>query len=107
VINYSFLDRLEWATTEANPRRPATGHDAGQTGWKLHAVHDLTKSVRDNKTVRLYGRALCGLYPRFGWGLDMFVEDRCKRCEHRVKLLTAKRLRCQTGTESPRSPTHP
>ena len=27
-----------WLTTAPNPRSPATGHNAGQRGWKLHAV---------------------------------------------------------------------
>lgn len=30
-------------------------------------------------------RALCGLWPRYGWGLDLFIEERCKRCSAKEK----------------------
>jgi len=65
-----------WLTTEPNPRSAATGHDAGQRGWRLHAVHTDATTF---KAVR-YTAALCGLQPAHGWGLDMFIEDKCKRC---------------------------
>jgi hypothetical protein len=26
-------------------------------------------------------QALCGLRPRHGWGMDLFIEDVCSRCE--------------------------
>lgn len=67
---------LQWLTTNPNPRSPATGHDAGQRGWKLHAVE-----ADDREIMPLKGRrAACGLIPPHGWGLDLFIEDRCKRC---------------------------
>ncbi len=60
---------IHWVTTAPNPRSPATGHDAGQRGWRLHAIEapaDAKFSVVKRKT------ALCGLTPRHGWDIDMF-----------------------------------
>jgi hypothetical protein len=69
--------RVEWLTTAPNPRSPATGVDAGQRGCALHAV----ETTGRERLSKLRGRrAACGLLPRHGWGLDMFVDDRCKRC---------------------------
>lgn len=68
---------IQWLTTAPNPRTPATGFDAGQRGWKLHAV------IADDKAKfgEIAGeRALCGLLPSHGWGLDLFIEDKCSRC---------------------------
>lgn len=69
---------FQWLTTSPNPRSPATGVDAGQRGWRLHAVQAETTD-----TFMSIGRAVaaCGLRPRHGWSLDMFITDRCKRCE--------------------------
>ena len=72
---------IQWLTTSPNPRSAATGHDAGQRGWRLHAV----EADENQKFTEIRGRrALCGVLPRHGWGLDMFVEDRCKRCAAKV-----------------------
>lgn len=54
----------QWLTTEPNPLTPATGPDAGQRGWRLHAVRaDDSESF---KAIRRR-RAACGLLPRHGW----------------------------------------
>jgi hypothetical protein len=68
---------VQWLTTAPNPRLPMTGYDAGQRGWKLHAVLAL-----DSETFQDLGRAtaLCGLRPSHGWDLDMFIQSRCIRC---------------------------
>lgn len=70
-------DKYRWLTTLPNPRRPATGHDAGVTGWKLHAVE---ASETDKFTDLGRMTALCGLRPRHGWSLDLFIEDECQKC---------------------------
>jgi hypothetical protein len=68
---------IHWVTTAPNPRSPATGHDAGQRGWRLHAV----EAPADAKFIDIkFASAACGLRPRHGWDLDMFIEDRCIRC---------------------------
>ncbi len=68
----------QWLTTEPNPRSPATGFDAGQRGWKMHYV----AGVGNEDTLPIKGkRAACGLRPRHGFSLDLFIEDKCQRCE--------------------------
>ena len=67
-----------WMTTLPNPRHPGTGFDAGQRGWRLHAV-----LMTPGEDYIQYKRrpALCGVWPRHGWGLDLFIEDECIRCQ--------------------------
>lgn len=74
---------IHWLTTQANPNRPATGFDAGQTGWRLHAL-DVTDDALFSEIRRT--RSICGLMPRHGWSLDLFIDRKCERCE---KKLTA------------------
>lgn len=69
----------EWVTTATNPRTPSTGHDAGVTGWKLHAIPNRT--LDEDCAAFKRRRALCGLMPRHGWGLDLFIDDKCARCQ--------------------------
>jgi hypothetical protein len=75
---------IHMLTTAPNPRHPGTGWDAGQRGWRLHAVewteadneyHARTGFTRSRKP------ALCGCVPAHGWGLDLFIEDECQRCD--------------------------
>lgn len=72
---------LQWLTTAPNPRSPATGYDAGQRGWKLHAVELINNSFKQSR----YQQSLCGLLPAHGWSLDMFIEDKCTRCKRIIK----------------------
>ena len=72
--------KYEWLTTQPNPRSPATGYDAGQRGWKLHLV-----DVEGEHTPS----AVCGLRPRHGWGLDMFINDKCERCVKAWRNITS------------------
>jgi hypothetical protein len=72
---------VKWLTTAPNPRSPATGVDAGQRGWKLHAVDTPLNSFREIGKMQ----ALCGCRPAHGWSLDMFIEDKCERCLAKVK----------------------
>lgn len=74
---------LKWFTTTPNPRSRATGHDAGQRGWRLHAV----KTSSDSFEVVRRKPAICGLRPAFGWGLDLFIDDKCQRCLAKERVL--------------------
>jgi hypothetical protein len=66
-----------WLTTAPNPRRPQLGPDAGQRGWSLHAVEGATEErLRDLR----FRPAACGLRPAHGWGVDHYIEDKCRRC---------------------------
>ena len=78
--------KVHWLTTAPNPRAPAAGYDAGQRGWRLHAV-----VADDSQAFKELGRganvapSACGLRPRHGWSLDLFIEDKCARCLRKVK----------------------
>ena len=80
----------QWLTTAPNPRSRATGHDAGQRGWKLHAVAaQPTMSLREVR----FRPALCGLRARHGWGVDGFIDEKCVRCTAKLKLLDSEPAR--------------
>lgn len=82
--------RIEWLTTAPNPRVPAYGFDAGQRGWKLHAVEMGNDTISYKVTFAdvKWTRALCGLLPSHGWGLDLFIEDKCERCAKAASRLS-------------------
>lgn len=84
------MSEYSWLTTQPNPRSPATGHDAGQRGWKLHAIAESGGSTFAEVRNR---RAKCGLLPRHGWGLDLFIEDRCARCEQAIAATERRAVR--------------
>lgn len=71
---------VQWLTTAPNPRYLDRTHgaDQGQRGWRLHAIEAgagaLLAEVR-------YKSAFCGLLPGTGWGLDLFIDQKCARCE--------------------------
>jgi hypothetical protein len=71
------LAAFQWLTTSPNPRVADTGFDAGQRGWRLHAV----KATKSQTFAQVNGySAACGLRPPHGWGMDLFIERRCSRC---------------------------
>jgi hypothetical protein len=69
---------FQWLVTAPNPRHPGTGVDAGQRGWKLHAI---TLKRGENYEEWKRRTALCGTWPRHGWGGDLFIENECVRCQ--------------------------
>ena len=79
------MTTVQWVTTEPNPHSLATGFDAGQRGWKLHAVE--AEPTATFNSIRNKA-ALCGLRPKHGWGLDMFIMDECKRCAKKMNRTT-------------------
>lgn len=66
-----------WRSTSPNPRVISNSADAGQRGWRLHAIEarDGEKHVDYNKRI-----ALCGLRPSHGWGVDLFIDRNCAKC---------------------------
>lgn len=73
-----------WLTTAPHPRARDTGFDAGQRGWRRHyvphtEVWPLSGAHR--------GKALCGLRPSWGWSSDLFIEQRCSRCEAKLAMM--------------------
>lgn len=69
-----------WFTTAPNPRSPDTGWDAGQRGWRLHAV-PMDDSVDDPYKSIDITSALCGMWARHGWGVDLLIDTECARCQ--------------------------
>lgn len=57
------------------------GADAGQRGWRVHAVQAEDTETFDQIRHR---RALCGLRARYGWTMDLFIVDHCTRCEKAI-----------------------
>lgn len=78
-----------WVTTAPNPATPATGFDAGQKGWRLHAVPGFESETFEQISGR---RSACGVLPSHGWSLDLFIEEKCARCVRRLLRLKAGRL---------------
>jgi hypothetical protein len=81
----SELRTFEWRTTCPSGKSHTHGADDGQTGWRLHLV-DLSKQRQEKRYTRwgpeqfVRGPALCGMTPRMGWGLDLFIDAPCERC---------------------------
>lgn len=75
----------QWLNCETDPDKPSTGFDAGRTAWKFHAVECATNASFKELRLRRIGSA-CGLIPRYGWTLDLFMEEndsvagKCMRC---------------------------
>jgi len=57
------------------------GIDGGQRGWRTHAVRGNLKT-RFSEIRK--ARSACGLQPRHGWGMDLWVERRCVKCERKM-----------------------
>ena len=68
------MAEYQWLTTAPNPRVRATGFDAGQRGWKLHAVKATPET--ELKAVR-FEPAACGLTAAHGWDLDLYIDQPC------------------------------
>lgn len=68
---------IGWFTTAPHPWKKAHTHgaDQGQVGWRLHAV-----PVTEEGNPEKRGKALCGTWPRHGWGMDLFIDAECARC---------------------------
>jgi hypothetical protein len=71
-----------WFSTATNPEGGL------RYGWKLHVVE-----VREGQTIldAIHKLALCDLFPKYGWVVELFTEDeskRCKRCVAKLASLT-------------------
>lgn len=71
---------IDWFSTLPSPRGlTVQSADAGQKGWRLHAVVLESKGTTLGE-IRL-AKSACGITPEYGWTLDLFIEKRCARCE--------------------------
>lgn len=73
---------IHWLSTYPSGKAHTCEADDGNTGWKLHAVE-----APANLSAKEVGkiRAFCGLRPKHGWGVDLFIEDHCSRCEQALE----------------------
>lgn len=69
---------VAWVTTLPGER----SFSPDPIGWKRHAVPSSISYMVD-------ARAYCGLTPKFGWGVDLFIEDNCERCEAALEKIYA------------------
>ena len=72
----------QWLTTQSHPRLIHSGAPSSISGWKTHAVKS---TPAETFTDMRWRRAACGLLPAHGWGMDLFIEQRCKRCDRAVR----------------------
>ncbi len=84
---------FQWLVTAPNPRHPGTGFDAGQRGWRLHATTLMREEAYEEWKRR---PALCGTWPRHGWGGDLFIEAECERCQ---KVMTKREAAGEVFTD--------
>lgn len=93
------MSDFQWVTTAPNPRSTMLGSpDAGQRGWRLHAV----RASENTKFSDIRGRrAACGLLPRHGWSLDLFIEEKCQRCLALMERAAAARESLEGETQPP------
>ena len=71
------MTELQWLTTQPNPHDRSHAVDEGQRGWRIHAV--VAPATATCAQLR-NARALCGLWPARGWGVDMFIDEPCLSC---------------------------
>jgi hypothetical protein len=76
-------NKIQWFTTAPNPRSRSTGYDAGQRGWRLHAV--MAGDHQKFSELRYGYPGLCGVRPRHGWSLDLFIDAKCVRCVKKTR----------------------
>ncbi len=80
---------FDWFTTQCNPNTVDQSADAGVRGWKFHAVN-VPGGPADKFTEIVDNQSACGLLPNHGWTIDMFIIDRCTRCEGVIAKATKK-----------------
>lgn len=79
---------IQWLTTNPSGRAHTHAADDGQTGWRTHAVRAHDSETFPEIACRA---ALCGLVPRHGWNIDLFIDRRCARCDAKLRALEARR----------------
>jgi hypothetical protein len=74
------MSRNEWLTIATNPTQVSRGVDGGRSSWKLHAVR-LEDDQQKFSDIPNGAETVCGISPAWGFDLNFFITDRCKRCE--------------------------
>jgi hypothetical protein len=86
---------IQWLTFAPSGKSHTHSADDGVTGWRLHAI-----AATDKTTMGELGRkaAICGRRPKTGWNLDLFIEQKCSRCEKALGLLSVESERYRAST---------
>lgn len=92
---------IQWLSTLPNPHSRDTGYDAGQRGWRLHAV--LASNEQTFESIKRQP-ALCGLVPAHGWGMDLYIERKCARCVRAVEKMPTKIEHSKYAPPRPQKP---
>lgn len=81
---------VTWLTTNDK-----NGGGPWQSGWKEHAIplEDGENEKHTSPSALGKRRALCGLRPRHGWGVDLFIDEKCSRCVARLAKAPSVQLR--------------
>jgi len=66
---------IQWLTTAGRP-------NGTHKGWRTHVVSCQTTETRMSIGRR---RAVCGTLPRYGWDVDLFIEQQCAACLKRLQ----------------------
>jgi hypothetical protein len=74
------MSRIEWLTIATNRSRVKRGFDGGRSSWKLHAVR-LEDDQQKFSDIPNGTETVCGIRPAWGFDLNVFITDSCKRCE--------------------------
>jgi hypothetical protein len=74
------MTRIEWLTIATNRTRVKRGFDGGRSSWKLHAVR-LEDDQQKFSDIPDGTETVCGIRHACGFDLNLFIRDRCKRCE--------------------------
>ena len=74
------MSRIEWLTLATNRTRVKRGFDGGRSSWKLHAVR-LEDDQQKFSDITNGTETVCGIQHACGFDLNVFITDRCKRCE--------------------------
>lgn len=81
-------DGYQWLNCECNPDASMAGFDAGRTAWKFHAVKAASNASFKELTLNRIGSA-CGLWPRYGWTIDLFMDENDSVAGKCIKCLKA------------------
>jgi hypothetical protein len=80
INSESRMSRIEWLTIATNRSRVKRGFDGGRSSWKLHAVR-LEDDQQKFSDIPSGTETVCGIRHAWGFDLNLFITDRCKRCE--------------------------
>jgi hypothetical protein len=94
------MSRIEWLTIATNRTRVKRGFDGGRSSWRLHALR-LEDDQQKFSDIPSGTETVCGIRHACGFDLNVFITDRCKRCERilaKVPIRSKRMSRSTIGT---------